>query len=91
MSIEEIACIINGRCGLEKSPEQIREDVETLRFRKENPDLSVLSQKAMRPLIREKDPETRDKVIESVKNLVKSPKDPETGKMKKKVQYILWG
>ena len=74
------------RCGnfCEKHPDTAREIDKLLDFIDEHPDLSVLSAKAVRPLIREKDEEVRDKAIESVKKSLESKKNPVTGRFTNK-------
>lgn len=74
------------RCGnfCEKHPETAREIEKLLDFIDEHPDLSVLSAKAVRPLIREKDPVVRDKAIVSVGKSLESKKNPATGRFSNK-------
>ena len=54
-------------------------------FIKEHGDLSPLSEKAAKPLIREQDTEVREEAIVSVKKHLDLPKDGDTGRFKKKL------
>lgn len=55
-------------------------------FKKEP--MSTLSESGVRPLIREKDPEVREKAIESVKKSLKTGKHPVTGRFMGKKERI---
>ena len=46
--------------------------------------MADLPERAVRPLIREKDPEVKENVIQSVRKTVKTGKDPLSGKFTKK-------
>jgi len=74
------------RCGnfCEKHPDTAREIDAIINFLDVEPDLSGLSAKALRPLIREPNPEVRDRAIESVGKSLESGKNPVTGKFSNK-------
>lgn len=84
MTVKEASVVISARCGLEKSDEQIRVDLETLKFREQNPSLLGLSQQALLPLIREKDKEIKEEAILLIEKLV-SLKAPQGGRIHKKI------
>lgn len=87
------------RCEWCKEPENIeklkelcikkdrtwREIEQVANFCKKYGEISPLSSEAIKPLIREKDPEIREKAIESVKKSLDLPKDANTGRFKKKI------
>ena len=73
-------------CGMSKSA--YNEVLQYLEFQQET-DLSALSEKAAKLLIREQDEEVREEAIVSVEKLLDLPKDSDTGRFKKKLTLLM--